>query len=78
MMRQMHGVEPTLYDLRLKVIVGPSPDSADLNLRPVSAAGRTLAYIGLPLLRRPADPRDVRFARRQARILLAGAAFALV
>ena len=78
MMRDMHGVEPTLYDKRLKVIVGPTPYSADLNLRPVSAAGRTLAYIGLPPLRRPADPRDVRFARHQAHILLAGAAVALV
>ena len=35
-------------------------------------------YVGMPPLRQPADARDVRYARRQARILFGGGAFALV
>lgn len=77
-LRFVHRVEPTLYDPALQVIVGPSPFREDLIMRPINSGGHVLAYVGVPPLRRPADPRDVRFAQRQARILLAGAAVALV
>ena len=78
MFRGMPRMEPTLYDAKLQVIAGPLPYRADMSLRPITDAGRTLGYVGMPPLRRPADARDVRFARRQARILFGGAAFALV
>lgn len=71
-------IEPTLYDSEHHVIAGPVPYRDDLQLHAVQRDGRTLAYVGLPPLRRPADARDVRFARRQGRILLGGAAVALV
>ena len=49
-----------------------------MSLHAVIDDGRTLAYLGMPPLRKPADARDVRYARRQARILFGGGAFALV
>ena len=76
--RFMRHVGPTLYDPAFQVIVGPARFDDDLIFRPISAAGRTLGYLGVLPLRRPAEPRDVRFAQRQARIMLAGAAVALL
>ncbi len=78
MFRGMSRVEPTLYDPALKIIAGPLPYRADMSLRAITEDGRTLAYVGMPPLRKPADARDVRYARRQARILFGGGAFALV
>ena len=71
-------IEPTLYDLGHRIIAGPLPYSSDMTLRPLVRDGHILAYLGMPPLRKPADARDVRFARRQAHILLGGAALALV
>jgi two-component system sensor histidine kinase BaeS len=78
MFRGLPRVEPTLYDPEFQVIVGPLLDRTDLTLRAVTQDGHTLAYVGVPPLRKPANERDVRFAQRQARILFGGAAFALV
>ncbi len=78
MFRGMPHIAPTLYDPEYHVIVGPLPYRADMSLRAVTQDGHVLAYVGMPPLRQPADARDVRFARRQARILFGGAAFALV
>ncbi|MBK8960425.1 MAG: HAMP domain-containing protein [Proteobacteria bacterium] len=66
-------VDATLYDTDYKIIAGPLPYRRDLRLHAVSRDGRTLAYVGVPPLRNPADARDVRFARRLARMVLGGA-----
>lgn len=68
----------TLYDTDFRIIVGAMPYRNDMRLHPVSDNGRTLAYVGVPPLRNPADARDVRFARRLGHTLLGGALVAMV
>jgi two-component system sensor histidine kinase BaeS len=78
LLRGRSRIEPTLYDLGHRIIAGPLPYRSDMTLRPLVRDGRTLAYLGMPPLRKPAEARDVRFARRQGHMLLGGAAFALI
>ncbi|MBK6660760.1 MAG: HAMP domain-containing protein [Proteobacteria bacterium] len=66
-------IDATLYDTDYKIIAGPLPYRSDLRLHAINRDGRTLAYVGVPPLRNPADARDVRFARRLARMVLGGA-----
>ncbi len=65
-----------LFDAERRLVAGNAAPPEDMELTPVILEQRTIGWIGSLPLRRPAAPREMRFARRQLTILSAGAAIA--
>jgi two-component system, OmpR family, sensor histidine kinase BaeS len=70
--------EPTLYDLGQRIVVGATPYSSKLTLRAIEVDGRAVGWIGLPKIKRPATPREIRYARRQGELFAIAAAIVCV
>ncbi|MBX9606128.1 MAG: HAMP domain-containing protein [Gammaproteobacteria bacterium] len=66
-------LEPGLLDATRHPVVGAALAPSAEGLRALRVDGQVVGWLGLPPLRHPANPRDQRFAERQAHILLIGA-----
>ncbi len=56
---------PTLYDERQQIVLGRTPFSSKLILKAIVVDERTVGWVGLPRLKRPDEPREVRYLKRQ-------------
>lgn len=71
-------LEPGLLDATRRPVVGAALAPGAESLRALRVDGQVVGWLGLPPLRHPANPRDQRFAERQAHILLIGAGLTVV
>lgn len=69
---------PSLYDGDYRLVAGDEPFREGMTLRPVTVAGQTVGWTGVPALKRPASRRDVRFAERQAAMIGIAATIAVL
>lgn len=56
---------PTLYDARQQIVLGRTPFSNKLILKVITVDNQTVGWVGLPQLKRPDEPRELRYLRRQ-------------